>query len=284
MADLKITALTANTTLVTTDVLPIVDDPGGTPATQKTTFADVDTLLSGTTKTLTNKTLTAPNLSAGTASAGTAPLKYTPTAAVLLSSPVAGAAEVDSNGLQYYTHATSSRGVAPAVQFVALSSAFTLSAASGVQSCLPSASDVFTFQATTTYEMEGFYTMTTGATTHTTAIAFALGGSGSVTSFIYNAQCWSGAANTIDISSTAATAVQNVVVSGVASKVLNLTSTAVETNIRFHGFVRFNVAGTLTPQINFSANPTGTNTMNVGSWIKFTPYGTNTVITSGNWA
>jgi hypothetical protein len=41
MADQKITALTANTTPATTDILPMVDDPSGTAATQKITFADL---------------------------------------------------------------------------------------------------------------------------------------------------------------------------------------------------------------------------------------------------
>lgn len=40
MADLKITALTANTTPLLTDILPMVDDPIGTPLTQKITFSD----------------------------------------------------------------------------------------------------------------------------------------------------------------------------------------------------------------------------------------------------
>jgi hypothetical protein len=39
MADLKITALTENTTPLNTDIIPMVDDPGGTPATQKMTLA-----------------------------------------------------------------------------------------------------------------------------------------------------------------------------------------------------------------------------------------------------
>src|SRR3989304_4429913 len=42
MADTKITALTANTILASGDILPMVDDPGGTPLTQKIT---IDNLL-----------------------------------------------------------------------------------------------------------------------------------------------------------------------------------------------------------------------------------------------
>jgi len=39
MADSKITALTALTTLLSTDILPVVSDPGGTPVTKKVTIA-----------------------------------------------------------------------------------------------------------------------------------------------------------------------------------------------------------------------------------------------------
>ena len=60
--DAKITALDANTTPASTDLTVIVDDPGGTPATQKMTIDTLDDYLSATTKTLTNKTLTSPTL------------------------------------------------------------------------------------------------------------------------------------------------------------------------------------------------------------------------------
>jgi hypothetical protein len=45
MASSKISALTANTTPALTDILPMVDDPSGTPATQKVTLTSLDTLL-----------------------------------------------------------------------------------------------------------------------------------------------------------------------------------------------------------------------------------------------
>lgn len=41
MANAKITALTENTTPVSTDILPMVDDPAGTPVTQKITIANL---------------------------------------------------------------------------------------------------------------------------------------------------------------------------------------------------------------------------------------------------
>lgn len=60
MADQKITALTEDTSPTTDDLITTIDDVAGTPTNKKVTIANLDTLLSATTKTLTNKTLTSP--------------------------------------------------------------------------------------------------------------------------------------------------------------------------------------------------------------------------------
>jgi hypothetical protein len=48
MADTKITGLTAATSLATTDIIPVVTDPGGTPATKKITVANFKTAMAHT--------------------------------------------------------------------------------------------------------------------------------------------------------------------------------------------------------------------------------------------
>jgi hypothetical protein len=156
-----------------------------------------------------------------------------------------------------------------------------LAEASGVQTWAGSdrtTQDVFTVTANTTYIVEGRYIINTGATTHTTALAWSTGAT--ITSFQYETLLWSAAANTIT------TAQSTTHVTGVASKVINATSTAVYTNIRFKGIlVVGSVAGgsTITPQISFSANPTGTCLMKRGSWISFTKIGSDTDILKGGW-
>ncbi len=50
MADSKLTAATANTTPVTTDVLYMVDDPAGTPLTQKISFENFLKVINGLTE------------------------------------------------------------------------------------------------------------------------------------------------------------------------------------------------------------------------------------------
>lgn len=49
MADSKITQLTENTTPAVTDIIPMVDDPGGTPTTQKMTLSDLMKVIDGLT-------------------------------------------------------------------------------------------------------------------------------------------------------------------------------------------------------------------------------------------
>jgi Major tropism determinant N-terminal domain/Collagen triple helix repeat (20 copies) len=168
-------------------------------------------------------------------------------------------------------------GIISDLQMSVLNADFTLAAALGVQSAFPAAQDVFTVAANTTYRFCGQFIMNTGATTHTTATAFALI-TATVASFEYLATLWSAALNTIS------TTQSTTHVSGIASKALNATSTAVYTIIGFEGIARFTNGGTITPQINFSANPTGTNLMKRGSWVSFERLGVDTATTIGGWA
>lgn len=168
-------------------------------------------------------------------------------------------------------------GIATAEQFVCATADFTLSAASGAQNLFAAANDVLTVAAATTYFFEAELYLTTGATTHTTA--FLLGGTATYTSVKYLAQLWSGTAGTI--STTAPSMLE---VSVATSTVLNATSTATSTVIYLKGTIRVNAAGTLIPQINFSANPTSTNLTKTNSKFRLWPVGSNVVAAVGNWA
>jgi hypothetical protein len=164
-------------------------------------------------------------------------------------------------------------------QFSVLQADGNLAEASGVQTWAGSdrtAQDVFTLAANTTYRFRGQYYINTGSTTHTTALAFALSGA-TVASFEYLAMLWSAAANTIS------TTQSTTHVTGVASKVINATSAAVWTLITFEGTCVTGTGGTITPQIAFSANPTGTCLMKRGSWVEFVRLGADTVTLAGGW-
>lgn len=67
MANQKTTELTANTAPLDTDIIPMVDDPGGTPLTQKITLANVRSILTAFSQTA---TVTVANQSAETTLVG----------------------------------------------------------------------------------------------------------------------------------------------------------------------------------------------------------------------
>lgn len=58
MADLKITQLTSLSSASTDDLLPIVDDPSGTPVTKKITYGNLSKKIINTTAKIANYTLT----------------------------------------------------------------------------------------------------------------------------------------------------------------------------------------------------------------------------------
>jgi hypothetical protein len=131
---------------------------------------------------------------------------------------------------------------------------------------------VWTLAANTTYIMEGMYNITKTTNSVTTGLAFALGGS--VTSIRYYVIAHNAALDTV----TATNA--NTLVDQVSATVVNATSAA-NFNCYFRGLIRTNAAGTVTPQINFSGTTTAP-VMKAGSYITFTPIGTDTNNIVGN--
>jgi hypothetical protein len=168
-------------------------------------------------------------------------------------------------------------GVFSDLQLSVLQAAHTLAAAAGVQSVFPAAQDAFAVVANSTYRVTGRLLLATGATTHTTALAWALSGA-TVASFEYTANLWSAAANTISTTQSSCH------VTGVASKVLNATSAAVRTVIEFDGILVTGTGGTITPQVSFSANPTGVNQTLRGSYVSFELLGSDVATKFGGWA
>jgi hypothetical protein len=150
---------------------------------------------------------------------------------------------------------------------------FTLATTSGVQAAFPTTGDVWTVNANTSYLVEGQYYITKTTTSVTTAIAFALA-TATLTSMKLSVWATNAAAN------TTATAGNFTLVDQVASTVVTAATTG-NVLITFKGIMRFATAGTVTPQINFSAATT-TPVMSANSYITLTPIGTNTNDILGN--
>lgn len=201
-----------------------------------------------------------------------APLVFT--AGTNLSSAAAGANEFDGK-VFYTTPVASARGLSPSMMYSRVpAGGFSLLTTSGVQSCFPTTGDVWTLAASTGYYFDGIYRVTHSTTTCTLAMAFATGGGGSITSIMYQTTAFIAADNASSTSQTTAYIVTN------ASTVVAPTTTA-NWVVVFSGILNMNAAGTITPQINFSANTTAP-TMGVDSYIRFTPFGTNTATVLGN--
>lgn len=123
-----------------------------------------------------------------------------------------------------------------------------------------------TLQPNTSYYFEAQLFVDTGSTTHTTAFGFAV--SGTALSYIqYSSALQSYTSGSI---STTASSILDVAV--VTATVLNATSAATSTLIYLQGqLTTGNGSVTLTPQVTFSAGPTGTCKTRKGSFLLFWP-------------
>ena len=162
-------------------------------------------------------------------------------------------------------------GVTPTVQIICPSSAQSLLSQTATQPVFSTPQDTITLQASTTYMFEGVYLLSTGTTSHATAMSFVL-----TTATMTNCTWITSASAPAALNATAAgvtTAIWNSVTGG------NVNSANVQpyTTIKFNGVMRVNAAGTLVPNIAFSAAPTGTNTTMIGSYLTFYPIGSNTI-------
>jgi hypothetical protein len=109
------------------------------------------------------------------------------------------------------------------------------------------ASGSINLAAGATYEFEGSLLLTNGTTTHTTALSF--GGTATLTSISYIAECASVAIGAVGVA-------PSVTFAAVATAiVLNPTSVAAGTSIKVRGLIQINLAGTFIPQFTFSAAP-----------------------------
>ena len=241
-----------------------------------TTLAASSNATVGGTLGVTGVTTLGNNLLLGTGSATITPLRFT--AGPLNTTPTTGVFEYDGVGF-YATAVASSRQILPATMFtsVVTSDVSLSNSSTSAQSVFNSSADVLQLAASTTYFFEGLLFIATGTTSHTTA--FGLAPSSAVSAIRYRSALWSTTSGTI---STTAPSILDV--STTNATVLNAASTAAFTTIYVQGMIRTNAATTITPQITFSAGPTGTCATKTESYFKVWAAGSNSVESVGNWA
>lgn len=192
-----------------------------------------------------------------------------------LNSATPGCIEFDGNVV--YAGTTGGRGVVDASHIAFATSVVSLSGVTTYQSIFTSTADVITLAANTTYIVEGHLVIESGTTTHTTAVRLTEGVAVNAPTFRLHFLTTGAAAAT-------PTRAQDTTYFETSGGVLNATSPAARTFILLRGSIETIDSLTITPQVAFSANPGGTNQTAIGSWIKFTPIGTNTMTSVGPWA
>ena len=163
-------------------------------------------------------------------------------------------------------------GVLPTVQVICPSAALALTSGATLQNAF-SVLGAISVQAATTYMFDGFYLIkTTGTTTHTISMSFAL-----TTATITNCT-WTTMSYPLASTPTSAVRAQDGnFFDAVGGGLVNSTNATAFNVVKFEGIMRVNAAGSVTPQITFSAAPGGTNTMEVGSYLRFYPIGSNVI-------
>lgn len=151
------------------------------------------------------------------------------------------------------------RAIIPAHQLARIDVALALLGDTSTQDLFPSANNAITLDATAHYRFRIVAALTTGATS--AAVNLILGGTATLTSIFYVSQGTNGAAGTAvaPVMNSSVVATTTVVVAA---------GTGVTKRFMVEGELETLAAGTFIPQIVFSADPQGDETVNVGSFME----------------
>lgn len=198
-----------------------------------------------------------------------------------LTTPSAGAFEYD--GKCFYATTAAGRASVGVEHYAVVTTTRTISNVNTAQAVFDSANDQITLAANTAYAFEGFYRIISGTTAHTTNMGFAEASVGTFGTWYYLALCHTSAAATVSRAQDSTVFTSPTVNSTTGA--INASSGSALVTIWFRGVVETTTdAVGVTPQICFSVAPGGTNQIGVGSFIRFTPLGTDTVQSVGPWA
>jgi hypothetical protein len=148
-------------------------------------------------------------------------------------------------------------------------------ASTSAQNIFDAANDTLTVKGSTTYRFKAKIGLNTGATAHTTS--FGLGGTATFTSIRYSSLSTASGLGALSAPNmvTLNTAAESAVVGN---------STATRYDILIEGEMEINAAGTIIPQITFSAGPTGTCEVDIDSFFEVWSAGPNSAKAIGDWA
>lgn len=165
--------------------------------------------------------------------------------------------------------------VAPQSYLTTIDADVTLANVTTAQNIFPAGQDVFTSPANTLYRFALMLSGTNGATPCTKA--FGLAGTAVIDSIRYLALAQSVAVN-------AAGATQNSGHYDTAASSVVVSSGTTSWWCRIDGLMRITTAGTIIPQITYSADPTGTILLKKNCFMFIEPRGVDTLASVGPWA
>ena len=192
----------------------------------------------------------------------------------LAGSPGAGLIEYRDDAF-YGTTTANNRGVIPSEHITINQAQVSLNDDTNAQSPFASGADTLTLPVGT-YFFDAMIAVVSGSNSHTTA--FGIAGTATIGDILYEAETRNGARG------TAATGVVTNFVETASATAMNTATAATNQTHYLKGQFTVTVAGTIIPQITFSAAPGSTNTCETMSYFKVTSIGAETTASVGAWA
>jgi hypothetical protein len=204
-----------------------------------------------------------------------------------LTTPVAGSLEFNGNTFLTTSSATSGRAFNDDSLLYALDVDRTIVATVVASTFYDIFGVGISLPASTAYIFDVLVGLRTGATSHT--VSFAFGGTAGIDKIQFRTEFTNLALSTGAAAPGTPTAPVTLMFTGnpnsAANGVISPASTLASKFFRVHGMIETSTAGTLRPQIAFSANPTGTNQVTRLSYARFNSIGaTSGDLIAGNWS
>jgi hypothetical protein len=208
------------------------------------------------------------------------PLQFT--SGTNLATPPAGSFEYDGNAI-YSSPSQGRRGISVSEMLICLSANYTALDSSAAQKVFNNPTNgAISVAGSTAYMFEAMYyiSRSAGAVSHTMGVLF--GGTATIVGngITYIAETTSNTAGNqlAAVKRIAGTALTEVVCTDIST----LTNEFITVNLR--GVIRINAAGTLIPQIKYSAAPGGAPVILANSYFKLMPIGSSSVTSVGAWS
>jgi hypothetical protein len=204
-----------------------------------------------------------------------------------LTTPQAGALEYNGKTFVTTPDATAGKAFNVAEHLYALAADTTITGTVVANEWYPAFGVGLSVASDTAYVVDILIGLRTGATSH--IVGFRFGGTATFTDVQFRSEFTNLALSTGAAAPGTPTAPVTLCFTGNpdtrANGSISPASTLVSKFFRIHGVITVSSGGTISPEISFSANPTGTNQVTRLSYVKLNSVGTSTgTLIAGNWS